>query len=316
MSNIFRAPFRARRSPGRDSRSTRAHAASSRAPLAAYRNFPAAAARIVNGGNELESAIAVFAGGQRLAVLAYGVAELAKLALERNQRNGHRIGGAAGNIAFDGRALAAVVLDIPNGEFVARDNRRSFRAMDLEAFGVAGPERRGCLHNAGGPVCVPEHGVDDILGLDLMQRAELPIPEQLRNSADEIQQHVDLVNRRVDERAAAFRFPTAFDRTRVVSRRAIPLHIGIGLQNFSEPAGRNGAFEELDRIVEAMLADDVEFDSSPVGYVDHFARCFQIGRDGLLYLDVLARIGADLQRLQPKIREGTHVDIIDVRMAA
>ncbi len=50
--------------------------------------------------------------------------------------------------------------------------------------------------------------------------------------------------------------------------------------------------------------------------LDHLARGFEICGDGLLYLDVLARLRANPQRLHAEVGKGAHVHVIHVRMPA
>ena len=104
-----------------------------------------------------------------------------------------------------------------------------------------------------------------VLGLDLVQRAELPGAEHLLTGPASQRRMIDLVDRLVDQRAAAFGRPAPLDRTRVVLGRAIPLHVGVALQELAEPALGDRFLEELAGIVEAVLADDAEHDAAARG---------------------------------------------------
>src|SRR5579864_7135236 len=124
------------------------------------------------------------------------------------------------------------------------------------------------------------------------------------------------MDRLIDERAATFGIPTAFDRPRIIRSSAIPLYVGIGLQDLAKAAGWNGALQELNGIVEAMLAYDAEQDAGAFRDLEHFTRGFEIGRNGLLHLDVFARLGADLKRLKTEIGERADIDVVDARVSA
>ena len=120
----------------------------------------------------------------------------------------------------------------------------------------------------------------------------------------------------VDERAAAFDVPTAFDGARIVLFAAPPLDVSVGLQNLAQTAGGDGALQKNDGVVEAMLADDGEMHALGVGVFDHLARGFEIGGDGLLHLDVLAGVGGEAQGLEANVGKRTQVHHIDFRVGA
>ena len=157
---------------------------------------------------------------------------------------------------------------------------------------------------------------DDILAFDLMARAELPISEKLVDIAHQIAQHVDLVDRLVDQRAAAFDSPTALDGPRIILLRAPPFNVGVGLQNAAQTPSGDGFFHEHRGVVEAVLAGHAEHDRSRVGGGDDLARGVEIGGDGLLQLDVFVVAGRGLDGLQAEVGEGADVDEIDIRAAA
>src|ERR1700733_7198569 len=69
-------------------------------------------------------------------------------------------------------------------------------------------------------------------------------------------------------------------------------------------------------MVEAMLADHTQLNARLVGRLHHGPSRLDVGRDGLLYLNVLADLGAELQRLEAEVRKGTHVHEIHIGMAA
>ncbi len=98
-----------------------------------------------------------------------GVAEIAELALERRQRNRHRIGRAGHHLLLDRSGFAAVVLHIPRGQLVAGENRGALGSVQLDAFAVPRPERGRRLDDAGGARFVAQHRVHDVFGFDLVQ---------------------------------------------------------------------------------------------------------------------------------------------------
>src|SRR5579872_1233796 len=65
-----------------------------------------------------------------------------------------------------------------------------------------------------------------------------------------------------------------------------------------------------------MLAHYAEGDAALTRGFDHGARGFDGGGYGLLHLDVLAGLRADLDGLQAEIGESAHVDVIDFGVAA
>jgi hypothetical protein len=65
-----------------------------------------------------------------------------------------------------------------------------------------------------------------------------------------------------------------------------------------------------------VLAHDAQQYAALVSDADHLLGGLQIHRDGFLHLNVLPVRGADLQRLEPKIRKCADVDIVDVRVYA
>ena len=65
-----------------------------------------------------------------------------------------------------------------------------------------------------------------------------------------------------------------------------------------------------------MLAHHSQQDAPPARCLDHLARGFERGRDGLLHLHVLPGLGADLDGFQAEIRERAHVHVVHVGVAA
>src|SRR5690348_15000281 len=124
------------------------------------------------------------------------------------------------------------------------------------------------------------------------------------------------MNRLVDERAAALGGPATFDRPRVVSRRAIPFHVRVRLEDLAESAGIERAAQELRGIVEAMLRHDAQLHARLPRGLDHLARRLERGRDRLLHLHMFLRFGANRQGLQPEVGKRADVDVIHVRMPA
>src|ERR1039458_2784962 len=108
-------------------------------------DFFAGAAGAVYGVYDLQGLVAFFTGDQRLAAARNGVAEIAELALERIERNRHRVGGSRDRRRGHRGGLAGIVLYVPDGEPVAGNHRRALRAVELRALGIAGPHRRGGL---------------------------------------------------------------------------------------------------------------------------------------------------------------------------
>src|ERR1700730_10719592 len=98
------------------------------------------------------------------------------------------------------------------------------------------------------------------------------------------------MNSLIDQRAAAFGGPASFDRARVVSGRAKPLNVRVGLKNLAQPSTIDGPPQKLGRIVEAVLAYHSKQDARAASRLDHFARRLQIGRNRLLDLNVLFRL--------------------------
>ena len=188
--------------------------------------------------------------------------------------------------------------------------------MQLDALAETGPESGRGLDHAGGAATVFQERADDILAFDFVARAELPVSEKLVDIADQIAQHVDLVDRLVDQRAAAFHSPTALDGPRIILVRAPPFDVGVGLQNAAQTAAGDGLFHEDRGVVEAVLAGHAEHDRGRVGGRHDLARGVEIGGDRLLQLDVFVVAGRGLDGLQTEVGEGADVDEIDIRAAA
>ena len=201
-------------------------------------------------------------------------------------------------------------------EFVAGKNGGAFGAVNFHAFRVAGPHGGGGLNHARGAVAEAEQRVHHVFGLDLVERAQLPHGGELFDRAGEPAKHVDLVNRLVDQRAAAFHGPTAFNGAAVVFGGAKPLHVGVALDEFAQTAGVDGAFEEQGGIVKAVLADHAEHDAGVARGLHHLAGGGEAGGDGLLDLDVFAGFGADAEGLQAEIGEGADVHVVDFGVPA
>ena len=124
--------------------------------------------------------VALFAGHQRLAAFGDGLAEIEELALERFERNGHRVGGSGRHLPGHGRRLAGIVFHIPGCQLVAGDHRRALGAVQLDALGIARPESGGGLDHACGAAGVSHHGVHHVFGFDFVERAQLPYREHPR----------------------------------------------------------------------------------------------------------------------------------------
>ena len=97
--------------------------------------------------------------------------------------------------------------------------------------------------------------------------------------------------------------PTTLFRSRIVFGRAMPLHVGVALDQLAEAPVSNGGGEKLDRFIETMLADNTKQDSGLIGDFDHAPRRLERGRNRLLHLNVPAGLGTRLNRLQSEIRE-------------
>ena len=122
------------------------------------------------------------------------------------------------------------------------------------------------------------------------------------------------MNRLADQCTAPDRGPATLFRSRIVFGRAIPLHIGVALDQLAEAPVSNGGGEKLDRFIETMLADNTQQDSGLIGDFDHAPRRLERGRNRLLNLNVTAGFGTRLNRLQSEIRESTDVDEVQVRV--
>ena len=84
------------------------------------------------------------------------------------------------------------------------------------------------------------------------------------------------MDRLVDQRAAAFRLPTSFDRPRIIFFAAIPLHVCIGLKNFAQAAGRERPFQKQCGIIKPVLARNVQPNVGLTRDLDNLARGIQI----------------------------------------
>src|SRR5579883_2860043 len=279
-------------------------------------DFVPAAAGAVDGVHDLERLVSLFARDQRPAALLDGLAEIAELPLEWRERDRHGVGRPGGDVALDRRGLARIVLDVPRGQLVAGDDGGPLGPVKFGALGIAGPEGSRGLDHARGAVGKAKHGVDYILRFDLVPRAQLPGAEQLVHRPGQPAQDIDLVDRLIDQRAAALRLPTALDGPRIIFGRTEPLHIGVALQELAEPSGGDGALEEQRGIVEPVLAHHAQQDAAAPGGLDHLPRGFEVGRDRLLHLHVLAGLGADCDGLKAEVREGADVDVVHLGVAA
>ena len=166
------------------------------------------------------------------------------------------------------------------------------------------------------PFCIAQQGRDHVFGFDLVQRAQLPVAEQLLHGPGQPAQNIDLVDRLVDQRAAAFGCPASLDRAGVIFGATGTTSRSVGLQDLAQPAVGDGFLQELAGIVEAVLADDAQQDAGLARGLDHLARGFEVGRDRLLHLDVLLGFRADLDRLQAEVRERADIDVVDLGVAA
>src|SRR5262249_4187057 len=94
----------------------------------------------------------------------------------------------------------------------------------------------------------------------------------------------------IDQGSAAFDGPAPFFGARVVVGGAVPFHVRVGLEKFSEPIER--AFQKLRGFVKSMLAHDAENDSCLLRRADHARRYVERRGDRLLQLDMLFFIRA------------------------
>src|SRR5271157_945908 len=280
------------------------------------RHLLAGPARAVDRLDYLQRLQPFFARHQRPAVVGDGIAEIQELALKGLERNRHRVGCAGGDFLGDWGRIAGIVLHVPCGQLVARDDRGALGAVKFRALRVPRPEGGGRLDHTGGAAGIPHRGVDHIFGFDLVERAKLPHAVQLGYGPGQPAQDIDLVNGLVHERAAALGLPASLDGARIVFRRAVPLHVAIAFQQLAQPAARNRLGEKQAGIVETVLAHHPQQDVAAARGLDHAARGFEIGRDRLLHLHVLARLRADLDGLQTEVGERAHIHVIDLRMAA
>src|SRR5579862_5048488 len=119
-----------------------------------------------------------------------------------------------------------------------------------------------------------------------------------------------------NERPAAFNRPGAFPGTRIIFRRAIPLHVGIGLENPTQTVFGEGLAQKKDRVVKAMLAYHSELNSRGIRSLDHAARDRRGGSHRLLHQDVLFRLGAKPDSLRTIIGQRANVDEVNAGMTA
>ena len=166
------------------------------------------------------------------------------------------------------------------------------------------------------PLANLHHRIDHVLGFDLVQRAQLPDAEKFLHRPGQPAQNIDAVDRLVDQRAAAFGLPAALDRPRIILRRAIPLDVAIGLQQFAQPSAGDRLRQEQAGIVEAMLAHHAQHDAGLARRLHHLARGLQVRRNRLLHLHVLPGLGADRDRLHAEIRKRADVHVVHLRVAA
>src|SRR5579871_1191193 len=212
----------------------------------------------INCIHHFASAIAVLTVGERATALGDGLAEVQELAFKRRERGGHRIARAGFHTVLDRGLFAGIVLNVPGGELVARDHRGSLGAVNLHPLTIAGPECSRGLNDAGGARWILQERRDHVLGLDFVERAELPVTENFRYAAHEPDQQIHLVDGLCDQRASALHRPASFDRPRVIGRSPVPLYISVRLHDLAEPAGVESAPHELRRFVEAMLAHNTQ----------------------------------------------------------
>src|SRR5580765_2806120 len=118
-----------------------------------------------------------------------------------------------------------------------------------------------------------------------MRRGELPGTEDFFDRPGEPAQQIHLMNRLIDQRAAAFGRPAAFERPRVVLVGSEPLYVRVGLQQPAQAARANRRREKAGRLVESMLAHDTEADTATRGGVDHLPCGRERRRDWLLDLN-------------------------------
>src|ERR1022692_5164010 len=240
------------------------------------RDFFTGAAGSVNSVHNLERLVAVLAGNQRLAADADGLAEIQKLALEWLQRNRHRIGRSRSGILRQRRRLTGVVFHIPGCQLVAGNDGGAFGTVEFGALRVSRPEGGGGLDHAGGARGIMHHRVHYVLRFDLVQSAKLPDRIQLAHRAGQPAQDIDLVNRLVDQRAAALGLPTTLDRPRVVFRRPVPLYVTIAFEQLAQASGGDGPPQELAGIVKTVLADHAQPDARTARRFHHLARRSQV----------------------------------------
>lgn len=96
----------------------------------------------------------------------------------------------------------------------------------------------------------------------------------------------------------------------------MPLDVGVTLKQRTKTSRPNGSGEETAGFVEAMLAHDAQQDASAAGGLDHLPGGFQVRRDGLLHLDMLAGLGGEPDRLEPEVGKCANINEIHFRMAA
>lgn len=149
-----------------------------------------------------------------------------------------------------------------------------------------------------------------------MDRAQLPFGTDLRDGAYHPADEVDLVNRLVDQRTAPFALPGTFSRPRIVLLGSMSLDVAIALEDTSQAPVSNRLGNEHARIVEPSLANYIEQHSPLLRDANHLTGSFHGSSNGLLHLNVLARLRAETDRLLPKVGISADVHDIDVRQPA
>ena len=160
------------------------------------------------------------------------------------------------------------------------------------------------------------HCAYQILGFDFVNGAQPPITKDLVDRAHKREQHIHLMDRLADQRTAALAGPASLHRPSIIFICPVPLHIGVGLQNLSQPSRGQRAFEKQRRIVKAMLAHHAQLNGRRARQCDHGRSRLQVYSHRLLHQHVFAILRAQLHRGQPVAGKGAEIEKIHVRALA
>ena len=180
------------------------------APSSNRRSLPA---RLVDRCDDLQRAIAVFAGREGLAAgcgwrrrnPGTGV-QMARAKWPSDPKSPRLHRGRSAPASPESSSTSQVVSLSPGQDRRARVCRGFRPAPYIPARTPWRPESRRSARR-----CVAQQRADHVFRLDVMQSGELPVAEHLRDRAQQPQQYVHLMNGLIDRGAAAFGGPTPLD---------------------------------------------------------------------------------------------------------